>query len=276
MLMGNRQTITLNEDFSSYTIDEQDSLEIGFLVDKSLEKFVFDETKDAFELQNELIQKMLNKNVSCFDRVKYQRVLLENIVREEEKYRSMSDYAAISYVFEDLSQKIYMQFFDTNVDVYVNDIKQVFNRCDKKIVVLEDFGESVEVKLVMKNKGLREWKEPVFYVLNESVFTKVYSELAQGNLKLEKMSDTYLRGMVFNDSENKILFFSIPSDSGWRIKVNGENIVPIEVLDTFIGVTVPEGESIIEMIYFPKYFKLGIIISAISIFCAIFFRKKLK
>jgi len=165
---------------------------------------------------------------------------------------------------------------DVYVDVYVNDIKQVFNRCDKKIVVLEDFGESVEVKLVMKNKGLREWKEPVFYVLNESVFTKVYSELAQGNLKLEKMSDTYLRGMVFNDSENKILFFSIPSDSGWRIKVNGENIVPIEVLDTFIGVTVPEGESIIEMIYFPKYFKLGIIISAISIFCAIFFRKKLK
>ena len=273
MLLGNRYIINLNEDYSDYTIAEQESLEIGFLVDKELENFVVDETKNAFEIQNELIQKMLRKNIICFERVKYQQMLLENIIREEKLYPSMSDYSTILYIFEELPQKTYMQFFDTNVDVYVNDVKQVFKRSDKKIVTLEDIGKRIEVKFVIKNKGVREWEDPVFYVLNESAFSKVYSELAQGNLKVEKLSDTYLRGRIPNVAENKILFLSIPSDPGWRIKVNGENITPIELLDTFIGVDVPKGDSIIEVIYFPKYFKLGVIISVISIFCAIFFQK---
>ncbi|MBP3284815.1 MAG: YfhO family protein [Clostridia bacterium] len=276
MLMGNKYIIEFNEDYSDFQMEKQEEvLSIGFLADKEIRNFEFKEEENAFEFQNRLIQTILNKEIDCFEKVEYDERILENILLEEDNYRVLDDCATISYILTNVNDKVYMQFFDSDADIYVNGVKAEFEVYNRQIVLIEDIEGKAEVKFIMK-KGEYNRKDPVFYVLNEGVFSEVYKELSHDELKLEKFSDTYLLGKIDKRSEDKVLFLSISNDPGWTVKVNGTKEKTFTISGAFMGVEVPEGSSTIELIYFPYGLKLGGIISIFSIFFVIFFQKKLK
>ncbi len=64
--------------------------------------------------------------------------------------------------------------------------------------------------------------------------------------------------------EDGILITSIPYESGWTITVDGEEVEPVKVLDSLIGIEVSEGAHTITMKFFPDYFKLGIAVSILG------------
>ena len=63
----------------------------------------------------------------------------------------------------------------------------------------------------------------------------------------------------------KILFLSIPFDSGWNVKVNGETRQLFLVNCGFTGLPLESGSYNIELSYQPKLLKIGFIISILSV-----------
>ena len=57
------------------------------------------------------------------------------------------------------------------------------------------------------------------------------------------------------------LYESIPYEPGWNITVDGEKVEPTVLLNSLIGIEVPEGTHKVTMEFFPDYFKKGIILS---------------
>lgn len=64
---------------------------------------------------------------------------------------------------------------------------------------------------------------------------------------------------------DKILFFSIPFDKGWHVKVDGKAIIPMMVNIGFIGVPIAKGVHRIELSFTPLFFYTGAVISGIAI-----------
>lgn len=71
---------------------------------------------------------------------------------------------------------------------------------------------------------------------------------------------------IIDFSESTILYLSIPYNEGWKIIVNGNVTDYFKVHGGFIGIPLNKGISNIEMYFVPKGFKLGMILSALSMF----------
>jgi uncharacterized membrane protein YfhO len=71
-----------------------------------------------------------------------------------------------------------------------------------------------------------------------------------GRIKLEKQ---------------KLLFFSIPFDEGWQIKINDKVVNPMMVNIGFTGVLINAGDHYVSLSFVPRFYKMSAIISVIAI-----------
>jgi len=109
------------------------------------------------------------------------------------------------------------------------------------------------------------------YLLNE--YAKDIELLKRDSLKISKHGQNRISGEI-SVEKDKMLFFSIPYDKGWHIKIDGKNVKPMMVNIGFIGVPVNKGLHKIELSYIPAYFYTSAIISVIAFFlfiCLIIF-----
>jgi uncharacterized membrane protein YfhO len=97
---------------------------------------------------------------------------------------------------------------------------------------------------------------------------KEYSDdiklLSGDTLQISKHGQNKIAGKI-NTDKNKMLFFSIPFDKGWRVKVDGKNINAMMVNIGFIGVPVERGLHDVELSFIPLYFTLSAVISLTAI-----------
>ncbi len=94
-------------------------------------------------------------------------------------------------------------------------------------------------------------------------YEDVYNELADNLMDVQVVEDGYVYGTV-NMPENETLFTSIPYDEGWSLKVDGKAAKYYAIGETFIGIDMTPGQHTIEMVYYPRGLKIGMIISAFS------------
>lgn len=64
----------------------------------------------------------------------------------------------------------------------------------------------------------------------------------------------------------RLVYFSIPNDKGWKITVNGNDTKIHTINGGMIGIVVPEGESLIVASFYPPMLNAGLSISCISVF----------
>lgn len=86
---------------------------------------------------------------------------------------------------------------------------------------------------------------------------------------------------VSSGDKERLVFFSVPYESGWSATVNGEPVQVEQVSVGFMAVKVPAGESTIVFTYETPGLKIGALISLISVLllalyllCARFFRRR--
>ena len=86
---------------------------------------------------------------------------------------------------------------------------------------------------------------------------------------------------VSSGDKERLVFFSVPYESGWSATVNGEPVQVEQVSVGFMAVKVPAGESTIVFTYETPGLKIGAFISLISVLllalyllCARFFRRR--
>ena len=103
-----------------------------------------------------------------------------------------------------------------------------------------------------------------FYYLDKTAFENSINTLKSNQWNITKHTETYLSGEV-TAGNNQIMYTSIPYESGWTIKVDGKKVNPVVLLDSLIGIEVPEGTHTVTMKFLPDYLIQGIIISIIGV-----------
>ena len=108
------------------------------------------------------------------------------------------------------------------------------------------------------------------YRLNFNVMDEVISILGEQTMTVDSYSSTHINGHI-DVSRAGELILSVAYEPGWTILVDGEEVQPGLFDDTFISLSLTEGEHTIEMRYRPAGLTIGIIVSLIclAIFAAI-------
>lgn len=96
-----------------------------------------------------------------------------------------------------------------------------------------------------------------------SEFVKEYEE-RDGEKGLEASGASKYRATIIGNKD-EIAVFSIPYEKGWRIYVNGMQMVPEKAYGFFLATRIDSGLNEIEIHYIPPYMHIGIIISMIMI-----------
>ena len=102
------------------------------------------------------------------------------------------------------------------------------------------------------------------YRFSDEAMISLYEKLNKTPLKLTSWEDTKLAGTV-NAAERGVLFTSIPYETGWTVKIDGEVTETEKIFEAFLSVDIPAGEHEITFEYFPSGLKPGIIITLASI-----------
>lgn len=86
---------------------------------------------------------------------------------------------------------------------------------------------------------------------------------------------------VSEGNKERLVYFSIPNDTGWQVKVNGKDTDIVEINGRMIGIIVPPGRADIEADFVPPGLKVGAAVSAVvfigvSAYCLIDWQRKKK
>ncbi|WP_242235779.1 YfhO family protein [Bacillus cereus group sp. BfR-BA-01316] len=101
-------------------------------------------------------------------------------------------------------------------------------------------------------------------IVNYEGVQKETEKLTENRLQNIYYKNNYLKGEI-NSKKDGLLYLSVPYSKGWTIKVDGKETEFTKANSAFIGVPITKGAHVIEMTYVTPYFKLGMIISIISL-----------
>lgn len=116
------------------------------------------------------------------------------------------------------------------------------------------------------------------YRLNKVAFEKFHNKISEESLKVTKYNDEIIEGNI-NVTEDKLLFSSIAYDDGWKIYIDGKEVLTKKVANAYLGCDITKGNHKVKFIYYPKGMRLGYVISTLSLISLIiyvFFSSKRK
>lgn len=99
---------------------------------------------------------------------------------------------------------------------------------------------------------------------NQEAMISAYNKMNRNPIVLTSWTDTGLKGTITAD-ENGVMYTSIPYDKGWRITVDGSEVSPRKLFDTFLGIDLTAGVHEIDMSYEPEGLRAGAWITGGSI-----------
>ncbi len=112
-------------------------------------------------------------------------------------------------------------------------------------------------------------------ILDSSIFVsekgfnfELYQQFTDGLRKDTFIISSFMQDNIIGSiklNKSKVLFFSIPYDEGWKIKVDGDEKSLSRVNIGFTGINLPAGEHEIELSFTPKYYILTSWISWTSV-----------
>ncbi|WP_051671286.1 YfhO family protein [Oribacterium sp. P6A1] len=137
------------------------------------------------------------------------------------------------------------------------------NNVDRGFFIEIGYLEAGE-KVTLVNETNEQAMDADIYYFDYSSLAGVYEKLNDESWNLTTWKDTFLSGNI-TTKEGGIMMTSIPYDEGWSMYVDGEKAELYKVKDTFIGVKLEPGTHTVEMKYFPRGLKAGLLISFLSL-----------
>jgi uncharacterized membrane protein YfhO len=133
-----------------------------------------------------------------------------------------------------------------------------------------DFGSKANQNYVVENCFIKAESDEL-----HAKFTEQVELLKENTMNLEYFSDRKIAGNI-NNKKSGLLFFSIPYDKGWTIKVDGKKVDFDKVNYAFMGVFMKEGLHNIELSYISPGFIPGITVSILCLLIYLLFVLNLK
>ncbi|MDR2748548.1 MAG: YfhO family protein [Bifidobacteriaceae bacterium] len=160
-------------------------------------------------------------------------------------------------------------YIDNSKSIYaVNDLYDNENNHMKFVVSPDESGMLKELNLRMKFGK--------YTIENIKAFTMPVSDLLNAHNQFDQMvvksfDTSGLKGDINITRSNSTIAFSIPYDKGFTLRVDGKRTDIFQVNGGIIGANIDKGHHEIELTYEAPGFKIGIIISAVSLFLLIGF-----
>ncbi len=124
-------------------------------------------------------------------------------------------------------------------------------------------GESLDISLIPYEDTVC-LRDAQFYYEDRAALSKAVAKLSADPVTVTRTSGASL-SVTADVSEDRLLFFSLPYDKGWRILVDGERVDAVEIFDVFMGVPLSTGSHTITMEFIPRGFILGAAVSLLSL-----------
>ena len=99
---------------------------------------------------------------------------------------------------------------------------------------------------------------------NFDIYKKISDKLKEDTLEITEFNHSKIKGKIKLEN-SKMLFFTIPYDKAWKIKVNGQTEILSRVNIGFSGIVLPKGIHEIELYYVPQYSQITGPVSIISV-----------
>ena len=263
-----------------YVYENPYALPAAFMADEAIADVSFENWENPFENQNRLLSALLSDEEQDF----YVPIEISDIVPENAKpstYGTHTKYVPriegqnshIEFIFDaPTDDMIYMFFpssYERQINLWLNEefLDYYYEGGRMAIKTLGRFSAGEEVSLITTireehNEVL--FKNNYIYYLDEEKFQAAVEELRQQPLEIESFKENRIKGTV-NAKKDGILFTTIAWEPGWTVYIDGEKTEPVKIADALIGVPVTAGEHTVDMKFFPKGMKLGIVLSLFGI-----------
>lgn len=261
--------------------ENPNALSVGFMANNAV-RDVKISGNNPFMSQNILFSSLLSDETQAF----FKRIFVEDIQYDNvsEGYTGINtkytptvagQNAEIEFKIIAPSDDIIYAYFPTSyerkVNLYVNDksVGTYFETDNHYIVPIGKFneGEEISVKMMLK-KDEAFMIDQYFYTLDEELFKDAIDKLKQNEWNITKYSETYLEGDITAEND-QIMMTTIPYEPGWKIKVDGKETQPVKLVNSLIGIEVPQGTHTVTMKFFPTFFVVSIIISVAGLVCVV-------
>jgi uncharacterized membrane protein YfhO len=255
----------------------QYAMPIGFMVDAH--QFTFDMSVDnPFDKQNRLLGPVNNQD-QYFQPLKASSITYHNLTVTNEgnilsvKKLDTQQRGSIEMVFNIKGEKQFYALLsagkgfagygDTNLYINGKSLGIYPTYHNDRVIDLGAFSnEKVTVNIEL-NVPETQLTQQLFYSLDIPSFSSRITELRKGSMDVTSWSETSVSGNI-TAKKKGTLFFSIPYDKGWKATVDGKQESIIK-LGGFIGLNLEKGKHDLTLSYLPEGFKLGCLISTISI-----------
>ena len=274
----------------NFVYENKTAFPFAYLTRKNIQNIAFDST-NALENQNTLYKALTNSDEDILTPVSGVTRKLENITEFSNNTVSVTyegnenniilkktdpnKTAKIIYKFKmDKDASIYLYKEDegettySTVNIKVNgedfgDWLQIYRSGVQSLGKFKE-GTDVVVELELKENQI-DYKNLLIYEEDEDKLQDLYNNIKNNEIQLGDFKDNYITGKINVNYEDQLLYFSVPYDKGWTIKVDGEVVEPEKVAEAMMAIPINKGEHKIEMKYISNGLKEGMIISGISI-----------
>ncbi len=244
------------------------ALPVGFAAGKSLVLGADIYSDNLFEIQNNIFQSLTGDTgrdlfyATAAPLISYQNITVES--GEDETVYKKTDQASDSFIIWQIDIRDTDPLYcylptpdrknDDTAEIYVNGhlIGRYLSIDRYGILPLGKFetGETITVKLKML-QPLLVLGNGLFYHENLEALAGLAKDLRPGAADLKKISSSHLSGTVTVDSGDSYLFFSIPYEDDWTIRIDGNKTRPIRVFDALLAVKISPGNHSVDLRYVP-------------------------
>ena len=120
---------------------------------------------------------------------------------------------------------------------------------------------TLEVRLV-ENYVFFGHCESYLYFLDHEEYERVFRDLAEGGLVIDSYTEDHFCGTVKVEAGKNAIQTTLAYDKGWNVYVDGVQVETYKTLNALLAFDVEEGEHTVEMRYFPKEYKISLVLFA--------------
>lgn len=256
----------------------------AFFTDRKILEIDLEETDDSVLLQQKMLAIFDSSEEPFFVPIPVQKTLMTNLeVIEDEAsvpvFRRVdtSQTAEADYQLRITDNRPHVLFIPNvslNYNVWVNE-EQVFDQNENYTPYLVNLGgypagDEITIHIETGEEDL--YYEGVYaYALDMDRFAALAARVRQSAPSIEKTGDTGVQ-MTFSDSsDGGFLLTSIPYDAGWKAILDGKEIAVAPVMQSLIGLEIPEGSKKLVLRFIPHGWPTGCVVSILSLVLLLFF-----
>lgn len=249
------------------------ALSLGFMVDEEIIGWDYEQS-NPFNVINDMLSAMTGEEIVAFDSFAVGEPVSEEVTIYEDSwadwnYNGGGDGTITIHYVSDKDQDMYVYFRAAHCKkVKVEGAPESISTSDEDGHIIHvgklNTGDEIDFIFELDDEYYSGDIKLIGAVHHDDALDQAYKVLSAEQWQISHFASTKLEGTI-NCSQDGLMATSIPYDSGWTIRVDGEKVEPEKIADAFIGLKLTRGEHKITMQYRPVGFVPGFVLTLLAV-----------